>query len=578
MKTWFSCICVFMSLIGGVPMALCGGDTTEYQIVFSTFENQAAGKYSYLSDSIQGMLISRLAAKDRVQVIDKLLSKDELNVLKKKKDFSSLAIKEGEIDYIVTGRLFGVTSGLNVQVALYPLDASKEVLNFSVLSETQENIIPDIGKLSEQIAQRGFGYPATKTPSKKKGVMGTGEEAFTTVHPEAAYKKGLYSGSVIGSKVGGFEVESIGSKRTLDIDGAIITFAVGDADNDGKEEIFVVKETRLQVYRVRERKIVKIDETKLTWGLRVHALDLADINEDGKLELYLSATDELSVSSAILSWEENKGFTFLAEEIPLYLRPVDVPNKGICLAGQERGDEKIELVKPGIRLYSLDATNSLKPEEPLPIPRSINLFDFSYADLDGDNTYELVVVDQEDNLQVYSPSNELMWVSSSKFGGSKTYLGPSQGDSGDGHNLRSFSEDENAERDLIFVPGKMTVVDIDGNGSDEVIIAKSKMSTLGFFERLRPYKSGELIGLVWEENGFSEAWRTGKYKGYLVGHAFHLQDLRSDRSTGKGSIKSKATLYIANIPTSGSLVAMLPGAANTDLSLLELTFSVTKTN
>lgn len=571
MRVFLGLVCAVGMLVGCVQHVVGGEDPAEYQIIFSTFESDSAGKYSYLRDSIQGMLISRLAAKDRIQVVDEMLGKSELSQLKKKKDFSSLSEKYKDVDYIITGRLFSVTSGLQIHVNLYPLDTSREILNFSVLSKVPENIITDIGKLTEQISQEGFGYSVKALSAGKSDERGTGAKGFVTAHPEAAYKKGLYTGTVVGSKVAGFDIEAVGMKRKLNIDGEIIALEVGDADGDGKQELFVLEGTRLGVYRVEGRQILKIEEAKLPSDMRVHALNLADINGDGLDEIYLSATEGLSVSSMILAWHNGKGFSYFAKGIPLYLRPLYIPTKGICLAGQKRGFEKIDLVKPGIQLYTLDSGNKLQAGEKLPIPEGVNLFDFIYGDLDGDRFYELVVIDQDENLKVYSPSNELMWISGRKFGGSKTYLGPSQGEAANEQDRNNFSVEEDANRDLIFVPGRITVVDINGDGREEVVVNESKMSTLGFFKRLRPYKSGMVVGLVWQEHALVEAWRTGIYRGYITDYSFVISD-----SDAKTRSTTQAMLYVANIPSSGTLVAMLPGSRDTDLSVYELGFSVNK--
>ena len=50
----------------------------QYQIVFSTFDRSSAGNYSYLRDSVQAMLASSLATRDRVTVLEKTFSEKEL--------------------------------------------------------------------------------------------------------------------------------------------------------------------------------------------------------------------------------------------------------------------------------------------------------------------------------------------------------------------------------------------------------------------------------------------------------------------------------------------------------------------
>ena len=188
-------------------------------------------------------------------------------------------------------------------------------------------------------------------------------------------------------------------------------------------------------------------------------------------EIYLSGTDGLYVSSMIMKYDTT-GFHILARNIPWYLRPLFVPGKGWQLAGQKRGVEKIDLVSPGVYLLTLMQKIRLSKEERLALPPSVNLFDFVYADLDGDGFYEIVAVDQKEKLRVYNPGNELMWVSQKNFAGSKIYLGPSRGGATSKNDRRNFTPDEDAERELIFVPARIIVTDINKDGKEEIVVSE----------------------------------------------------------------------------------------------------------
>lgn len=570
MRIFLYLLTVFTFLLAG-GNAFSAKEQTQYQIMFSTFENQSAGNLAYLRDSIEGMLISRLAARDRIDVIENSLSEQELKKLKKGKDFLLLKTKGYDVDYLVTGRLVAVASGLNVQVTLYPIDDSKEVLNFSILTESTDSLIKDVDNLAGEIAEGGFGYRAVATDTAQTTGSNSGIQGFTTVHPEAAYKKGLYTGTVIGSEIAGFQAKAIGVKRKLSFEGEITAFTVEDVNGDGEQEIFTLEGNNLSVYRIIGRKISKVASVGLSSRLRIHALNIADINRDGKFEIYLSATDGLNITSLIMSWSEAGGFTTLARNIPWYIRPMYIPKLGVQLAGQQRGVEKINLVRSGVQLLEIDENYTLLKGKKLPLPSSINLFDFTYGDIDGDGYHELLVIDDHENLKVYSPSNELIWISNRKFGGSKTYLGPSQGTAVNERDNFNFTVDEDADRDLIFVPGRISVTDINRDGKDEVVVTENSMSTFGFFKRMRPYKAGMVVGLVWSNDEFVEAWRTGRYRGYLADYSFNISDSSEKKSETSG------LLYVANIPQSGSFTSMLPMSVNTNFSVYELGFSKAKT-
>jgi TolB-like protein len=203
----------------GVSELPAAEDKQDSRLIFSTFDDDSAGKYAYLRDSIQTMLISRLSAKKEIQIVDQLISSKELQKLKQAGDFATLQGKQRKVDYLVTGSLFALASGLKIQVSLYPLTDSGEVESFAVVSGSEGDIFASVEQLSEQITERGLGFPAHVAADSQAAGAGSESDAFTTAHPEIAYKKGLYTGSIVGSTVGGFETKAIGVKKKVTVDG-----------------------------------------------------------------------------------------------------------------------------------------------------------------------------------------------------------------------------------------------------------------------------------------------------------------------------------------------------------------------
>ncbi len=558
----------------------------QYQIVFSVFDKSSAGSYAYLRDSIQAMLSSRLAAKDKVNVLEKTFSQQELAALEKQDPGKTLYIGGKATDYLVTGALFSLTNGLEIQVDLYPLVADKEILHFSVFSEMTDNLIGDVEKLAQEIAEKAFG-DKSQLPGREtiNGVV-MGDSGFVTVHPEAAYKKKLYTGTIVGVEGSGVTTKAIGTllKTTVPVD--MRAMAVGDIDGDGEQEILVLAGRDLRMFKVvdtkKEGSIVQVAETKLPRSMVSHAINLADLDGDGREEVYISGTNGLNVSSMIMQYDPEAGFRVAAGNIPWYLRPVNIPGKGWLLAGQKRGAARIDLVSPGIYLLTVDGESKLSQGERLPLPTGVNLFDFVYVDLDGDGFYEIVAVDQKEKLRVYSPGNELMWVSQKNFGGSNIYLGPSQGEATKQTDQRNFTIDEDSDRELIFVPARIIVTDIDGDGKEEIVISEGNSAISGFlrfFNRLRFYNSGAVVSMAWNGSALTESWRTGNFKGYVAGYGFRLHDQPQVIETTENDASKKTTgrLFVGNLPKLGTMADILPGGGETQLSVYDLEFSKEKT-
>ena len=572
-------------LLGNSAVVYSQEQKGSYRLVFTTFDASSAGNYAYLRDGIQSMFASRLAARDGIEILDRTISEKELNNLKDGKPKVETAVQPTDADYLVWGTLYGLKSGLNIQVVLYPFSSSKEILRFSIVTNTPATLIADVEQLAGEIVQGVSGKKVVDPVQQKQASESNGTAGFITAHPEAAYKRGLYSGTIVGAPGSVVQTSALGGKRNITIPAEMTAMALGDADGDGTNEVFVLLGSKLELFKVNGKTIDKIAETNLPTTMRYHAINVADLDKDGKLEIYLSATTDLDVSSMVMSWSKEGGFRTLAENIYWYIKPLLVPGKGWQLAGQKRGAERTEFIREGVYLLNVEAGYKLSQGERLTLPKRVNLFDFVYADLDGDKVPEIVAIDQRERMKVYSQANELLWVSQRSFGGSKVYLGPSQSESINTRDRKNLTVDEDSNRELVFVPGRLLVADVDKNGKEEIIVNENTLPSFGFFDtpvisffsRMRTYNDGVVVGLTWNGKEMTEAWRTGKFRGYVADLGFSLLDKVGE--VGKVTTdakKSAGRLFIGHLPNSGSFASLLPGSDESQLTIYDLEFSPEK--
>lgn len=573
-------LCITLNFVGSVS----GEESKEqpqadkhYRIVFSTFDSDSAGKYSYLRDSVQAMLSSRLAGREKVSVLEKTFSREELNTLKKEGAQKPLSIGGETADYLVTGELFSLTTGLEIQVDVYPLVQDKEVLHFSALSKTPDTLIADVEQLSLEIAQTAFGEKV-KLPGQATYDDEDGTRGFVTAHPEEAYKRNIHTGTAGGVEGSGVLTKGRGAVMSTTVPVDMRAMAVGDVTGDGDQETLVLSGQSLKLFKIQDKSLVQVAETSLPPFVVTHALNLADLDGDGKEEIYISGTDGLDVSSMIMKYDTAGGFQEIAANLRWYIRPILVPGKGWQLAGQRRGVQRLDLVRPGVFLLSMDADKKLAKGEQLPLPSGVNLFDFVYADLDGDNFYEIVAVDQKEKLRVYNPGNELMWVSEKNFAASKIYLGPGRGGANSQNDPRNFDFEEDLERELTFVPSRIIVTDINRDGKEEIVVSEGKKLGLSLFNRLRIYDSGAVVSLAWDGAVLAESWRTGNLQGHVAGYGFTLLDepQRQESTKNDDMMNSIGRLFVGHLPKSGSLAELIPGGAETELKVYDLEFSQEK--
>jgi len=564
--TIISCIMLFTH--SGVWAETGKDHDRTYKLVFTQFDDSSAGNFKYLRNSVQTMLAARLSGNENVMIMDQSLSQAELAKLRKGGGEKSGEDDSGP-DYLVDGAIFALKGGLNTQVVLYPFKKQDTLQRFSILTQDTGTLIPDIENLANDIASTAFGRQRQKdiaaAPSQAEGTA-----AFVTAHPEAAFKRKMYSGTIIAGDNINMDVKTVGGKKTTEVDNEMITMTVADLDGDGSDEILILFPGKLDVYQVIQRKIEKIAEFTLPKDLDCHALNVADLDGNSVDEIYISATRNLGISSLILNWSQNS-LTLATDRIPFYIRPVDIPGMGLVLAGQEKGLERINFLKPGLFTLERGVDNRFKRGAALALPESVNLFDFIFADLDGDGKKEIAAVDKKERLKVYNSNNELLWVSKKTFGGSKIYLGPSMGSAlNDNKTVGKLTADEEAARELNFIPGKLLAVDINKDGRDEIVISEQDGMSIPFFQRLRFYTSGYMVGLSWANEQLNEIWRTGNFSGYLAGYGL------SRVTAGDKQGPTRMRLYVGQVPDNGSLMSLLPGAAKSNVTVFEMEFSPRK--
>ncbi len=553
-------------------------DDQPYRLIFSDFESNSAGKYGYLRDSIQTMLASRLTAHEKIIVVDTPLSAQKIDKLKGSKDTRDQITNKLNADYLISGALYSLKSGLNIQLTLHPLNNKDEVLRFSIVSDTTTSLLTDIEKLSAEIARDAFGQSKAAQVFGAKNTNPQGNSGFVTEHPEAAFKKKLYSGGFTTIKGSGVKTSVYGAKKSLEVPLELVSMAVGDINRDGREEILVLSENEIQLFDLTEEGIELLAQKKLPADKRNHAINIADINGDGSTEVYISATKNLDVSSMILTWQKESGFVLVADDIPWYLRPVKMPDGQWSLLGQKRGNEKIVFVQPGIFELQLSDDFVVKELKKIALPQEINLFDFTYADLDGDGYSELAVIDKFEKMRVYSSSNELLWVSKRSFGGSSIYLGPSQGDAVNDSEPWGLTVNEESDREPIFVPNRLIVKDFDQDGSAELIVNENEATYFNFFAKIRIYASSMVVGMRWNGEAMQEVWRTGKYDGVISAYSFisTLSEKGSDDALSIGKDRNTGRLFIGHIPAKGTLRDLLPGQLDSELKVYDMEFTATE--
>ena len=184
-------------------------------------------------------------------------------------------------------------------------------------------------------------------------------------------------------------------------------FAAADLEGTGSLQYVFSDGARLHIFKQgtsgwREEWVEKI--TYSSGEMQHFNLDVADINGDGKPEIFVTGMLNGSVKSYVIEFKE--GVYERTADVPGFLRVVSSSRKGSILIGQ--GYNPVSFYAGQLKQYVwLDG--KYVPTTEFPLPKGVDLYGFAYADAEGTGPL-LVALNDKDQLVVYS-NGEMIWKS-----------------------------------------------------------------------------------------------------------------------------------------------------------------------
>lgn len=508
------------------------------RVVIMPFNIHADRDLSFLKEGIVDMLTSRLSWEDRVVVVGRKATDQALkNVSGPLNEEIARAIATSlQADYILFGSLTIFGNSVSLDGKMVDVHQKRPTLNFFKQGNEIDEVIPQINLFATEIKERVFGRPVAARPRSPKGP----ERPALYAHPESLLAGKSSDQAKVSSfkpapgAAGGFaesadtlatDITPPGFWKSHNFNFAINGVALGDVDGDGKTEVVFISKQRVYVHRFENQRLFQIWEKAAKRHGRLIAVDVADVNANGRAEIFVTSLkgggDRLD--SFVLEWNGNS-FQPLSEGDSWYYRVINLPDRGRVLLGQKRTMD--EAFVPGV--YQLAWRNGqYAPQERLTLPKGINIFGFGVGDVMNNGRQMIVAFDEGDHLRIFSRSGEEKWKSGERYGGSMNYV-------------ESWSKNEDVP-DRLYLPQRIYVHDFDGDGKQEVVVASNE-GTLGrLFARLRRFTSGYMASLSWSSLGLVLNRQTPKLSGYVSD--FAIGDFDNDGThevvvahVGKGGI------------------------------------------
>lgn len=535
----------------------------EKSVAILPFKVNAARDLSYLTDGIRDMLASRLAAGGGAVIIEK-------KAVDAGRRGSSASDAPDSIrtlgtalhaDYLISGSVTAIGNSLSIDAKVFAVSGDATgPRSFYANAANEDDIIQAIDQLAKNIGAEVFGQKAETAAAAQQvpALPGPTTTPYQTAHPERqfmAQEGGAYG--INAPLVRPMGVTSpLGFTKSQNFQFGLYAMDVGDVDGDNQDEFVLASQHAVRIYKRAGSRFNRVAEITSPDRYTIHALTLADLNRNGRKEIYVSAADPETPNSFALEWD-GKEFAYVFNDLHWYIRALDMPGEGVILAGQKPGLSKI--LTPG--LYRLNNTESgIVPGAKLSLP-NVNLFDFSMADLDADGQPEIVVINQSDKLLVLRANGKLLWVSDEYYGGTTKYLG------GENYEDIDAYHEHGLEAQRIYVPTRIIIRDINNDGLPDVIVNKNLSSASRLMSRFKSYPSGEIHALTWNGIGLTELWHTRKIDGYIAD--YQLGPVVTVPT--EGGDKTIAELFVGTVLRSGGLNILSSSDSTVLMYQLDLT-------
>jgi len=486
-----------LSTIAALP-ALSAGPL---RVAILPFQIHSAEDLGYLKEGIYDIISSRLAASGQIDVIGKSAIEAVLVEMRPPRLSEDVAREAGvrlEADYVVLGSITKIVEFISIDARLIDVAGQKPASGVFAQTKGLDQLMVKVDEFARDMGARILGEPAV---AEKKAAAPTRTPFI--VRPKES--------PIVHAQ------EGVGFQKSQAFPFEIKGLDIGDVDGDGKNEIILIDRNTLWIYQYIEERLRLVRKLKGRVSHNFLTLDVADVNGNGRAEIFVTNIVEEHLSSFILEHEEG-GFKKISDGNDWYFRVLDLPKKGPTLLCQKMGLEE-SFFGP---IYQFRwKSNGLSKGKKLKLPKETSLFGLAIADVTGDGEAEIIRFDDGDRLRVLSKDGKrLLHKTSDRYGGSNNFF--------DRESVPQMqARDHVAQR--VFLPGRIVPLDLDEDGKVELIVNKNHFATGRLLDRVRLFDKGEVHDLVWDGMMLAERWRTKQIPGYIADYQVKDFDNDGDR-------------------------------------------------
>ncbi|MBW1979687.1 MAG: VCBS repeat-containing protein [Deltaproteobacteria bacterium] len=532
---------------------------------------------SYLQAGLMDMLTSRIAANRNVEIVD---ANTLLKAFKRfRKNLNETTAREllAKVDaaYLVSGSLTFFGQGGSIDFKVYGRDPGTPPYTLSAIVEDRDSLLSRFSQVADNISAKGFAAISSQAavspkvltpapppppaiasspaspPAQAQQQRAKAEPGQLQAPPQpqhmapaeklASIKQQLIQEKPVSSKISpqASAIAPLAPQATpwqsQVLGYAPVSMAGGDLLGDGSYKLAAISRHAVYIYAYSQGRLVPMAELPVAKFRRLVWVSVADLNHNGREEIYLTGQKKLSsikmiASSYVLEWDGEK-FATIVDEVNYYLRAVRIAGEATELWGQKSSDRGALLPE----IYSLAwQKGSLQAVGELSFPEGANIFNSIRGGITGQQSIETLVINSKRYLLLYDAYRQLIWRSTESYATTENYLEveiparevpqPSDDIAGESGRFAQFTVEEEGYH-FIYLTSSALLTDLDGDGRLEVIVVHN---IPGFAQLTgsRQYRKSEILSLTWSGSGMLENWKTGDIEGDIS--SFQVGDLNGD--------------------------------------------------
>ncbi len=443
----------------------------------------------FMREGLLDMLSSRIFLEGRVEVLEKKTVKRVLSGVSGEID-AETAKKLGtqlEVDYVVFGSLTKLGDSASLDLKVVDIKGEKVASSVFVQAKKMEEIISGVDEIARKVDEKILGYSLTP-PAAVAKVERAAPETAVAPAPLPGFRPAMPSRSQAA-------VVSTEFWQSQSFPFRIKGMAVGDFDGDGRNEIALIGNRDLYIYRLDKTGFVLVKRFEGDKVDNYLAVDAGDINKDGKPEIFVTNLEQDRLKSFIVVFS-NGAYQKTVKEQDWFFRVVEWGSRGSVLLGQGKGYQS-GFSGP---IYEMGWDGKkYKDVRKIDAPEGFSLYGFSTFEYNEKTFY--LFIDPQFRLRVTDTKGKDVWQSQLLYGtdisfqAKPTLIG-----------VRGVSEGDEFE----FINVRTIV------RKNEVLVLRN-ISPIGqLFKRTKYYTGGEVQSLVWTGAMFAERWRSQEIPGYLA--------------------------------------------------------------